>query len=146
MVVAIIAVLTAMVVPNIGGSRGRDVSDAAHGMVLLINQARQEASLTSRVWRVVLDPEEGQMRFQQRSGGDFAGVERSPFRRPRSYPGVRWGALTVNGDRARGVAEVYLYPTGEQDTFRLTLRAGDFDRTVVMDPVGRARVEEGDNG
>jgi len=49
--------------------------------------------------------------------------------------------VEVNGQAAETGGEVYLYPTGEQDTLRLTLRAGKHRRTVVMDPVGKARVE-----
>jgi general secretion pathway protein H len=141
-VVAIIAVLAAMVVPSLGGSRGRDVQNAAERMVLLLNRARQEAVLTSRTWRLVLEPGEGSYRFQLRGGREYQGVKTEPFSGAHRPAAVRWADLEINGQRARGGGEVYLYPTGEQDSFRLTLRSGDHRRVVTMGPVGRARVEQ----
>lgn len=143
-VVTIVAVLAGVIVPTLGGSRGRDLTDTAHRMTLLINHARQEAALSSQVWRLVLEPGAGRFRFHQRTGGDFEPVRRDPLGGKHRTPGIEWGRLTVSGQGAAGSAEVYLYPTGEQDPFRLTLRAGRKERTVVMDPVGRARVENGD--
>lgn len=141
-VVTLVAVLAGMVVPYLGGSRGRDVADAARRLVLLVNRAQQEAALGARVWRLVLDPAEATYRFQRRSGEDFSGVKAAPFAGPHRAAGVSWGELTVNGQPAIKEAVVYLYPTGEQDAFSLTLRAGEHERTVVMDPVGRARLGE----
>ena len=140
-VVAIIAVLAAMVVPSLGGSGGRDVQNAAQRLVLLVNRAQQEAMLTSRTWRLVLDPAENRYRFQLRGASQYQAVETEPFRGEHGTEAVGFADLHINGQRARGGGEVYLYPTGEQDTFRLTLRSGDQRRIVTMGPVGRARVE-----
>ena len=141
MVVALVAIMTGLLVPSLGVTSGRNLNDAAHRLVLLINQARQEAVLSSRTWRVVMDPEKGSYRFQQRYGKEFEGVKEAPFASVRRDPGVEWDELDINGEVASGAGEIYLYPTGEQDSFRLTLRSEDHERTVVLDPVGRARVE-----
>jgi len=140
-VVAIIAVLAAMVVPSLGGNQGRDVQDAAQRLVLLLNRAQQEAVLSARTWRLVLDPAAGTYRFQVRGSETFQAVDAEPFRGTHQPANVRWADVEVNGQAAETGGEVYLYPTGEQDTLRLTLRAGKHRRTVVMDPVGKARVE-----
>lgn len=140
MVVAVIGILAGMVVPSLVGQRGRDVADSARRMALLINRAQQEAQLSASVWRVVLDGSQGRYRFQKRAGEGFRAVDWEPFRTPKETPGIRWQALEVNGQPARGEASVHLFPTGEQDAFTLTLVAGDHRRRVVMDPVGRARV------
>ena len=110
-------------------------------MVLLINRARQEAVLSSRTWRVVMDPGKGAYRFQKRYGQDFEPAKESPFAAARRDPGIRWGDLDINGESASEEGDVYLYPTGEQDAMRLTLSNGDQRRVVVLEPVGRARVE-----
>lgn len=136
-----IGVLAAMVVPTLGGSDGRKVVDAAHRLTLLVNRARQETSLSSRVWRLQLDPAETRYRFQRRQGEGFAAPERAPFRDWHPTPGLAWPSLTVNGRRAPEGGAVHLYPTGEQDSFRLTLESDGRRRTVALDPVGRARVE-----
>jgi type II secretion system protein H len=143
-VVAIIAVLAAMVVPSLGGNQGRDVQNAANRLVLLLNRAQQEAVLSSRTWRLVLEPGEGVYRFQVRGTEAFQAVKAEPFRGAHRPAHVRWADLEINGQGATAGGEVYLYPTGEQDTLRLTLRAGLHHRTVAMDPVGKARVESGE--
>ncbi|MFP4560583.1 MAG: Tfp pilus assembly protein FimT/FimU [Thiohalorhabdus sp.] len=140
-VIALVAIITGLMVPSLNGGGGRSVVEAADRMVLLVNQVRQEAMLSSRTWRVVLDTEERSYRFQVREGQDFEKVEQSPFASVRQDPEIEWGALSINGEEANGEGEVYLYPTGEQDAFRLTLEREDTRRTVVLDPVGRARVE-----
>ncbi|MFA9462051.1 GspH/FimT family protein [Thiohalorhabdus methylotrophus] len=140
-VVALVAIMMGLVVPSLGLSTGRSLSEAADRMVLLVNRARQEAVLSTRTWRVVLEPEEGSYRFQKRRGQEFDQAKESPFAAVRRDPGLRWEKLVINGAPASGSGEVYLYPSGEQDTFRLTLRNGDKRRTVVLGPVGRARVE-----
>ncbi|HKL76825.1 MAG TPA: GspH/FimT family pseudopilin [Gammaproteobacteria bacterium] len=141
-VVAVVAVLVAMVVPNLGGSRSRDVQHAAERLVLLVNRAKQEAMLASRTWRLVLEEGGRAYRFQQRAGDGFNAVKAAPFAGEKRLQGVRWANLTINGQNAATGGEVYLFPTGEQDTFRVTLRGGEHTRTVVMDPVGRARLEQ----
>ena len=143
-VVAIIAVLAAMVVPSLGGNQGRDVQNAAERLVLLLNRAQQEAVLSSRTWRIVLEPGEGVYRFQVRGAEAFQAVKAEPFRGAHRPAHVRWADLEINGQGATAGGEVYLYPTGEQDTLRLTLRSGPHRRTVAMDPVGKARVESGE--
>jgi len=142
-VVTVIGILAGMVVPSLMGQRGRDVNDAAERLILLINRAQQEAKLSGRVWRVVLEPGAGRYRFQERSGDEFRAVGFRPFRDARETPGIRWRRLTVNGQRAQGTASVHLFPTGEQDAFGLILAADDHRRRVVMGPVGRARVARG---
>ena len=146
MVITIIAVLAGMVVPSIGGSDARRLGDAARELVLLTNRARQEATLGMRIWRLVAEPGKGRYYFEKRQGGDFVRPRQSPFAGDRRTPGVEWDQLTINGQRASGGGEVYLYPTGEQDTLDLILRTGERVRAVVMDPVGRARVEKEPEG
>ncbi|KPV40116.1 hypothetical protein AN478_08180 [Thiohalorhabdus denitrificans] len=141
MVIALVAIITGLMVPSLNGGGGRGVAEAADRMVLLVNQVRQEAMLSSRTWRVVLDTEERSYRFQVRQGQEFERVKQSPFASVRQDPDIEWAGLSINGEEAAGEGEVYLYPTGEQDAFRLTLGDEDIRRTVVLDPVGRARVE-----
>ncbi|MFB6259457.1 MAG: GspH/FimT family pseudopilin [Thiohalorhabdaceae bacterium] len=140
-VVAIIAVLAAAVVPSLGTNRGRDVQNTAERLVLLINRAQQEAVLSSRAWRLVLEPGESTYRFQARKGDSFQAVEVGPFKGAHRTANIRWSDLAINGQRSGEKGEVYLYPSGEQDPFRLTLRTREQSRTVTMGPVGDARVE-----
>ncbi len=138
LVVTIVAVLVGMVVPSIGGSDARRLNDAARELVLLLNRARQEAALGMTTWRLVAEPGEGRYYFEKRQDDGFTRPKQSPFASVRQTRGLEWRTLGINGQRAVGPGEVYLYPTGEQDALRLTLRSGDRARTVEMAPIGRA--------
>ena len=50
-VLFIIGVLITFTVPAFIGNRSRLLNDTADRLVLLINQARQEAVLSSRIWQ-----------------------------------------------------------------------------------------------
>lgn len=141
-VMAIVGVLAGLVVPALGGGEQRRLRDEAEKLVLLVNRARQEAVLGSRGWRLVLSPAESSYRFQrQAANGEFAVIKEGLFGKTHETPGVSWNDLTVNGQPALEAGEVHLFPTGEQDSFRLTLRAGGESRVIKLDVVGRARLQ-----
>lgn len=142
-VVAVLAVVAGLMVPSLSRTRGQGVVAVSERLVLLVNRARQEATLQSRTWRVQLEPAERRYRFQRREEDEFQEVASGPFG-PRQAPAaVRWEELRIDGEPTQGTAVVHLYPTGEQDSFRLTLRGPDNQRTVALDAVGRARIENG---
>jgi type II secretion system protein H len=140
-VLTIVGILAGLVVPSLRGTEGRRLHTQAEQMVLLVNRARQEAVLSSRIWRLVLEPAEGRYRFQrQGADGEFAAPEGGLFDRPYRTEGVDWRALSINGQTALSDGEVLLFPTGEQDSFRLTLGAGGRTRTVRLQIVGPAEL------
>lgn len=142
-VLAIVGVLAGLVVPSLGGSEQRQLQREAEKLVLLVNRARQEAVLSSRIWRLVLSPAEGSYRFQRQGpDGNFAPVEGGLFGKTHQMPGVTWDELTINGQPGMESGEVHLFPTGEQDGFRLSLSAGDYSRVIELDVVGRARLRQ----
>lgn len=137
--VAIIAILAGLVLPGLGGAWRRDLVDAAERLSMVINHARQEALLSSRPWRLELDPEGGRYHFSQRADNEFAPVATPPFAETRLPPGVSLQELAINGQAAEAVGLVYFSPTGEQDAFRAVLQSGDRRRIIVMGPTGPAR-------
>src|SRR5690606_19893345 len=108
-------------------------------LVLLVNQAQQEAVLSSRIWLIVIDPDTDSYRFMRSSGPDFEELTLSPFSGEHSMPTVSLEQLEINGESISTVAEVYLFPTGEQDAFRVLLKSGDQQHAVAMGPIGPAR-------
>lgn len=137
--VAIIAILAGLVLPGLGGAWRRELVDAAERLSMVINHARQEALLSSRPWRLELDPEGGRYHFSQRADNEFAPVATPPFAETRLPPGVSLQELAINGQAAEAVGLVYFSPTGEQDAFRAVLQSGDMRRIIVMGPTGPAR-------
>ena len=145
-VLVIVGILAGLVLPSLGGGERRRLQSEAEKMVLLVNRARQEAVLSSRTWRLVLSPAEAAYRFQQQGpDGDFAAVKGDLFGKAHETPGLDWESLTINGQPALEEGYVLLYPTGEQDSFRLTLATGEHSRTVELQVVGRARLPDSED-
>jgi type II secretion system protein H len=139
-VIAILAVLAAMVVPMLGNNGERDAADTAHRMVLLINQAREEAVMSARIWQVVLDPVDHSFRFLQITGNEFQDVTTAPFAGEHLLKNVTLEKLQINGQLQAVPGEIYLFPTGEQDAFRLVVRGGQREYQLAMGPIGEAEV------
>lgn len=139
-VMVILAVVVSMLVPSLSGSRARDVRDAADRMVMLVNLAQQEAILSSRTWRLAVDPVRNEYAFTQRVDDEFEAPTGAPFSRPQALAGVVFGELRVNDEDAKTGSEIFLLPTGERDSFSVEMRAGDFRREIVMPPFGPAHV------
>ena len=139
-VIMIIGVLLSLVAPGLDSVRGRGLADTADRICLAVNQARQEAMLSSRTWRLMIDPVEKTFGFQQRLGAEFVQLNTPPFTESRLQPGIQLAELTINGQDVTEAGQVYLFPSGEQDAFRLTLIEGERRRTLSMDPLGRAEV------
>ena len=140
-VVIIITVLLGLVVPGLGGARSRGLADVAERLSMIINHARQEAVLTSSVWLLEIDPVENIYRFRQRPEFEFKQVVRAPFAETRLQPDISFNELEINGLSALETGQVYLFPTGEQDTFRLILQSGDSRQSIAMGPLGPARAQ-----
>lgn len=142
-VIVIIALLAGLVVPSIGNNAARDAADAAQRMMLLINQAQQEAVMSSRTWLLVLDPEADTYYFQQQAGAGFEDVSLEPFAGRHASPSVDLDGLEINGRPVSGSpGEIYLFPTAEQDHFRVILKGGGAEYVIAMGPIGAARVDE----
>ena len=137
-VLFIIGILLTLIVPSLSDGRSRRLNEMRDQMVMLINQARQEAVLSSRIWKVEFDSETDSYSFTQRNGSGFDKSVDGPFSSARSTPSVEFQELLINGEPAAPAGAVYLFPTGEQDTFRLVLRAGEHVGVVAMGPVGPA--------
>ena len=135
-VIMVISVLLSLVLPGLDGMRGRDLADTATRLALVINHARQEAMLSSRAWRLEIDPEENTFRFQQRSGTGFIQLSEPPFTEIRLNPDIRVVELEIKGQPVTETGQVYLFPTGGQDAFSLTLGGGDNRRVLSMGPLG----------
>lgn len=138
--VAIIAILAGLALPGLEGPWRRDLAVAAERLSMVINHARQEALLSSRPWRLELDPDGGRYHFSRRDDNEFTPVSAPPFAETRLPPGVSLRELAINGQAAEAVGLVYFLPTGEQDAFRAVLQSGARKRVIVMGPTGPARM------
>ena len=140
-VIMVICILLGLVMPGAGVRSGHDPADAAARMSMIINQARQEAMLTSRTWRLEIDPDENVYRFQQRLEEEFVRVSREPFAETRLHPTISITQLEINGQNTLGTGLVYLFPTGEQDTFRLTMENSDRQRILSLGHLGPSQIQ-----
>jgi type II secretion system protein H len=140
-VIVILAVLAGMVVPGLSHDSGRSAASAAERMAMLIGQAQQEAVLTSRIWQVVFMPAEHAYEFRRRGGSGFEPVDAQPYAGRFTSPTVNMERLEINGQAIETSGEVLLFPSGEQDPFRLVLKGGEREYVVSMGPVGRVQVE-----
>ncbi|MCY4361288.1 MAG: GspH/FimT family pseudopilin [Gammaproteobacteria bacterium] len=139
-VIMLIGVLLSLVAPGLDRARGGGLADSADRLCLTLNQARQEAVLTSRPWRLEVDPAEKTVRFRYRRDEEFIPLNNPPFTETRLPPGIEIAELTINGQPVAGSGQVYLFPTGAQDAFSLTLVEGERRRTLSMGSVGAAEV------
>ena len=139
-VIMIIGVLLSLVAPGLDGVRGRGLADLTDRLCLTLNHARQEALLSSRTWRLEIDPVGKVFRFQQRLGAEFVPLNSPPFAETRLPPGIQLTGFTINGQAVTESGVVYLFPTGEQDSFSLALIEGERRRLLSMPPLGPAEV------
>lgn len=138
----IMVILASLVVPRLHPNTDREANASAEKMVLLINQAREEAVMSSRVWQVIFDPGEQSYRFMQYAGNEFIEVTLPPFAGNQHLTHVSLNQLEINGEPRADTGEIYLFPTGEQDAFRLIIQGEQQQFVVVMGPVGEAGVEK----
>lgn len=139
-VVMIISLLLGLVLPGLGNVNGSRLADDTARLGLVLNHARQEAMLSSRPWRLEVDLEENILRFQQHLGAEFVQVTRPPFSGALLHPEIALTELNINGQPVTETGQVYLFPTGEQDIFDLTLSFGEHQRVVSMGSLGAAEV------
>lgn len=139
-VVFIMTLLASLIVPALAGQQRRRLDDAAEHMRQLINQAQQEAVFSSRVWQLVVDPGKHSYHFNKYINSQFTRVTSGPFAQLHPAPGVVFEKLVINGERRVSPGGVLFYPTGEQDSLRVTMQAGEETRTLSMGTVGPARV------
>lgn len=136
----ILSIVLGMVVPLLRDGPGRRVSTAAADLARLLETARQEAVLSSRVWRLSLQLDTNGYLFERRIDDRFEPVTDALFASGSAGDDLTFGDCIVNGSAATGKAAVLLYPTGEQDTLRLTLRLGGEARTVALRATGAPEV------
>ena len=139
-VIMIVGVLLSLVAPGLDRVRGSSLADRADRICLTLNHARQEAMLSSRTWRLMIDPAERKFHFQQRLGAEFVQVSDPPFTESRLQPGIQLAEFTINGQAVTEDGQVYLFPSGEQDAFSLTLVEGERRSVLFMGPLGPAEV------
>lgn len=139
-VIMIIGVLLKLVATGLDSAGGRGLADSADRLRLTLNQARQEAMLSSQTWRLEIDPAENMYRFQRRRGTEFIQTNGQPFEETRLPPGIQLAEITINGQSVTESGLVYLFPTGEQDAFSLTLMEGTRGLVLSMAPLGPAEV------
>ena len=139
-VIMLIGILIGMVLPGLDGIRGRSLADSAQRLCLVINHARQEVMLSSRPWRLEIDRETKSFRFLQRIGAEFTPVNNPLFSETRLMPGIEINEFVINGHPVSATGQVYLFPTGEQDAFSLTLLDGERRQVLSMGPLGAAEV------
>ncbi len=137
-IVLIVAVLLGLAMPGTGDGRYRRLEDAADKMSMVINLARQESVLSSRVWMLEIDPAASVYRFLQQRGGELEQVVRRPFAETPIAADGAVSRLEINGQPVAETGRVRFFPTGEQDALRLTLHSGDLRRVLVMDAAGPA--------
>ena len=96
--------------------------------------------LSSRPWRLEIDRETKSFRFLQRIGAEFIPVNNPLFSETRLLPDIEINELVINGHPVSAAGQVYLFPTGEQDAFSLTLLDGERRQVLSMGPLGAAQV------
>jgi type II secretion system protein H len=141
-VIVIITILTALILPMARGMSAHDTTRAAEHMTLLVNQVQLESMMTARVCKLVIDAHGNSYHFQcQGQDGAFGIIPAGyPASGEHVYTDVDLVDLIINGMESVRGGEVYLLPTGEQDTFSITLRQAKQQRIVTMGPVGPAGV------
>lgn len=140
-VIMIITILLGQVVPALDGMRGRGLVGVTGRLSQVVNHARQEATLSSRPWRLEIDRDERSFRFHRRQEAEFIQVSRPPFAEERLPPDIEITGLNINGQSVEETGHVYFFPTGEQDTLTLTLIRGEHEQVLYVGPLGPARVE-----
>ena len=141
LVVVVISILAGIIAPNLLGNNARRMSDDAERIMLLINMAQQEAIISSTIWKVTLDPVLREYSFLKQSNDDFELINKSPFSGTNKIIGVNWQALIINAENTEEASALYLFPTGEHDSFSLKLGSDDMHYTVMMGPTGPATLE-----
>jgi len=140
-VIVILSVMVGVLIPSMGNN-DRNAQNGAESLVLMINMAQQEAIMTSRVWQLVLDVENRNYRFQKLGNLEFEEITTRPLAGEHDISPADFEALEINNQSIRTeIAEVYLYPTGEQDSLRLVLKTEETEYAVAMGPVGPAHLE-----
>ncbi|MCY4154994.1 MAG: prepilin-type N-terminal cleavage/methylation domain-containing protein [Gammaproteobacteria bacterium] len=139
-VLMVIGILLSLLTPSLDVVRGRGLADFTDRLCLTLNHARQEAALTSRPWRLEVDPAAKTLRFEYRRDVEFVSSHNPLFVEQQLPPGLDIAELSINGEPVAGPGRVYLFPTGAQDAFSLTLTEGLRRRTLSMGPVGAAEV------
>jgi type II secretion system protein H len=140
-VIVILSVMVSILIPSLG-TRNRNTINAAESLVLMINMAQQEAIMTSRVWQMVFDTNDMHYRFQQLGNVEFEDITTRPLAGDHNLAPALLDELEINGQLIKTeTAELYLYPTGEQDSLRLVLKSDDAKYAIAMGPVGPAELE-----
>jgi len=141
-VIVIISVIVGMLVPSIGNSKRQNI-EAVERAVLLINMARQEALLSSKVWQFVFDIEDKQYYFQQLTGMEFEDILRQPLAGRHQIEELSVMSLKINGQEIpSGHAAAYLFPTGENDSLRLVFKSEQNEYLIGMNVFNSAWMEE----
>ena len=141
-VIVIISVMAGLLIPSLVNNNRQPINSAEE-LVLLINMAQHEAIMSSRVWQLVFETEQDQYRFQQLGGAEFEEVTIKPLAGIHPMDYVALEDLEINGQSiSSDIAEVYLYPTGEQDSLRLVFTSGINQYVIAMGVIGPARLEE----
>ncbi len=140
-VIVILSVMASILIPSMGNPN-RHSQNGAETLVLMINMAQQEAIMTSRVWQLVVDVDNKNYRFQKLGNLEFEDITTRPLAGTHDLSLADLTELEINGQSVLSEsAEVYLFPTGEQDSLRLVLSSGDVDYAIAMGPVGPAHLE-----
>lgn len=140
-VMVIIGALAGLVVPVLSPNQGRVLADETERLMLLLNLAQEEAVMSARVWRLTLEPDTRSYSFARLLGDEFETVDETPYAGRHTMHSLHWDELAINAQPVAELAQVYLFPTGEHDTFVLQLSADAQQGTLVMDALGQARLE-----
>ncbi|NNE38409.1 MAG: prepilin-type N-terminal cleavage/methylation domain-containing protein, partial [Gammaproteobacteria bacterium] len=137
-VIVILSVMVSILIPSMS-SNDRKAMDSAESLMLMINMAQQEAIMTSRVWQLIVDLEQDNYRFQQLGNMEFEDITTRPLAGDHFIGPAEFQTVQINGQHVNSeTAEVYLYPTGEQDAMQLVLESDGIEYLVAMGPVGPA--------
>ena len=140
-VLIMLGVILQFVTPYARIKPGQDLSNATNRLRTLLELAREEAALTSRVWRLTIVPGDNRLHFEQRVAGRFVPLTGEPFADFNAAAGITMKGLRINAQPSPAGGHVYLFPTGEQDAFRLTLQLDGRQQSLRAGPLGKAQVE-----
>lgn len=139
-VTVVLVIITAIIAPGIIHRDVRRLADESERFVMLVNLARQEAIMSSRVWQLSLEADSGRYGFLRFDGSDFEEVNEAPFNGRHITEAITWKHLRVNAEPVTDRALVHLFPTGEQEDFELELAVKDERQRISLGVTGPALV------
>jgi len=144
-VLAIIGIILGLVIVKLEQSDSSRVRGEADRLSLVLERARDSATITGRSVAFSSDGNGYQFWLADANNGEWKAMAAESLEPHRLPEGVQLVALQVNGhDRPLGERLVFS-AQGVADTFALTLRAGEAKLQLTSDVMGRIELQNAPN-